>query len=643
MMLYPVGGSVVRSLTLVHLLVISLSLPVFGGEKLLLGFEKDECWKLAGHKKEKGERLEIRYNTYGTYHYMKKGDVTEGEWALYKTYKGKFDPLAKGVTESALVAVKRAGRLFNGFGWMRGRKLTGDWSKFDKLLIDLKSTKSAALVRIRVADRLTVPIPERKYKLPAGKWCTLEFDLAEAAAAARLQRISPKPKHGLFFRCQESAIYPARVLDRKDIHGVYVNLLKSDAGTTMLLDNLRLVSAGAKAESKHAVLTDKSPWPKPEILPLETTPSPPARPKPARKPAGITLGKPTVIDMSGMRATCYGRMHNDRTGIAVIDSGRMAINIANGGNRAVLVTADGGKTWKGLNGSEKVTNLFGGRLMMVGACSTPAADGSELLFITAIHCSGGEATSWIWFRRVAWDGKTWKADPVRIADVDSWHCPEHTMDLLRLPNGRIWGAWSPLSRTGGVIARYSDDDGKTWRALPGQLGREGHGQKRPLLLPYGKGVACFFKRGWQDYFSWSYTDGRKWSKVTHVMPKLRARPICGAAPGSDELFVACSLRKKRALLHCKAGKWSKDESAPFVPTRMSVAGKKLIGLAIKGGKVVMTVRDESGKWSPAKELAAAEKGTVDLVVPRVAPQGFLPVVWSTKAGRSINFLRVPLE
>ncbi len=617
-------------------------LPSTGGERLLLGFEKDECWKLAGHKKEKGERLEIRYNKYGTYHYMQKGDVTQGEWALAKSFKAKFDPLGKGITESGVVSVQRGGRLLNGFGWMRARKLTGDWSKFDKLLIDVKSTDSPAVVRIRVADMLTVPVPERRYKLPAGKWCTLVFDLVAAAETTRLQSISPKPKHGLFFRCQGSALYPARVLDRGEVHGIYVNLVKCDAATALLLDNLRLVPAGAKAESKHTLITDNSPWPKPEVLPLETTPPPPVRPKTAPKPAKIALGKPTVIDMSKTRPTGYGRMHNDRTAIAVIDSQRMAINVATGANRTVLVTADGGKTWKGVGSSEAATNLFQGRLMMVGACSTPTADGSELLFITAIHCSGGEETSWIWFRRVAWDGKAWKTQPVRIVDVDSWHCPEHAMDLLRLPNGRIWGAWSPLSRAGGVIARYSDDDGKTWRALPGQLGNAGHGQKRPLLLAYGKGVACFYKVGWQDYFSWSHTDGKKWSKSARVMPKLVGRPVSGVALSPDELFVVVSHRKKLKLLCCKAGSWSEDKAAPFVPTRFSVAGKKLLGLAITDGKVLMTVRDAAGKWSPAKTLAAAEKGTVDLIVPRIAPKGFLPVVWSTKAGRSINFLRVPV-
>ncbi len=249
-----------------------------------------------------------------------------------------------------------------------------------------------------------------------------------------------------------------------------------------------------------------------------------------------------------------------------------------------------------------------------------------------------------YFAFASFTAKTgWKAGPSRVVDVDSWHCPEHCMDVLRLPSGRIWAAWSPLSRAGGVAARYSDDGGKTWRALGKHIGRGKHGAKRPLLLPYAKGAACFFKQGWQEYFAWAKTDGEKWSAPEQPIPKLRSGPISGAAVGESELFIIVGFRKTRKLLHLAAGKWSEEKGAPFAPWRLSAAGKKLIAVGIKDGKVVMAVRAADGKWSALRELAAAEKGTVDLAVPRVAPRGFLPVVWSTKAGRSIHFLRVPLE
>jgi hypothetical protein len=335
-------------------------------------------------------------------------------------------------------------------------------------------------------------------------------------------------------------------------------------------------------------------------------------------------------------------MHNDRCGIAVLDGKRMLINVATGMNRALMVTSDGGATWKGLDGG-KASSQFRGNLMMVGACCTPGDDGRDLLIVTLKHCSGGEEPSWVWFKRVAFQGGAWKPGPSTVIDVDSWHCPEHTMDVLRLPNGRIWGAWSPQSRSGGVKARFSDDDGKTWRSLPGQLGPGKHGQKRPLLLPLGKGVACFFRIGWQDYFGWSRSDGEKWSKAEQPIKGIRARPISGAATGPDELFVSAGLKGKVRLLHFSAGKWSEETGAPFPPKRLSAAGNRLVALALRDGKVVMSVRSADGKWSPVRELAEAEKGTVDLVCPRVAPPGFLPVAWSTKAGRSIQFLKVPLE
>ncbi|MHC4916894.1 MAG: hypothetical protein ACYTGB_15540 [Planctomycetota bacterium] len=629
----------------VGLLALALALLVPAaapaGEKLLLDFEKEECWKLAGHKKEKGEQLEIRYNSYGTYHFMRKGDVTRGEWALGKTYKSAYDPLAKPGGESGLASLQRTGRLLNGFGWMAARGLAGDWSGFDRLRVDVKSTDAPARVQIRVADRATVPLPERRYEVPAGKWVTLEFDLAAAAGKARLERISVKPGFALFFRCRETALYPARVLDRKDVYGAFINLLKCDAPTTMLLDNVRLVPAGADVKTELPLVADKSPWPVPEALPAKTAPMKPERA--GAKPSGkIAAGKPVTIDMSGLRAVGYGRMHNDRCGIAALDEKRMLINVATGMNRALLVTNDGGATWKGLDGG-KASNQFRGNLMMVGACCTPGDDGQDLLVVTLKHCSGGEEPSYVWFKRIAFDGGGWKPGPSTVVDVDSWHCPEHSMDVLRLPNGRIWAAWSPLSRSGGVKARFSDDDGKTWRSLPGQLATGRHGERRPLLLPYGAGAACFFGTRSRNELSWSHTDGEKWSAVTQPVKGVKGRPLTGAATGPDELFVAAGLKGKVRLLRCSGGKWSEETGAPFPPMRLSAAGGKLVALALRDAKVVMAVRSADGKWSAARELAEAEKGTVDLVCPRVAPKGFLPVAWSTKAGRSVHFLKVPLE
>jgi hypothetical protein len=623
------------------LIVAGLGATGSAGEKLLLSFEKDECWQLAGHKKEKGEQLEIRYNTYGTYHYMQKGDTTGGEWALAKTYKSAFEPLVKPGGETGLAYLQRTGRLLNGFGWMAARKLTGDWSAFDRLRLDVKSTASPATVLVRVADRVTVPVPARRYRLPAGKWVTLEFDLAAASDPKRLEGKEPKADEALFFRCQGSALYPARVLDRKDVSAVFVNLLKCDAATTMLLDNLRLVPAGAEVKGGFPVLVDESPWPEAEVLPAQTSPGKPDRPE-ANKAAGMELGKPVTIDLSDLRAVGYGRLHNDRCGIAVLDEKRMAINVATGMNRAVLVTADGGATWKGLGG-EAAAGLFKGNLMMVGACCTPGDDGRDLLLVTLKHCSGGEEPSYVWFKRVAAENGSWKPVPSTVIDVDSWHCPEHCMDVLRLPGGRIWAAWSPMSRSGGVKARYSDDDGRTWRGLPGPLGTGRHGERRPLLLPCGAGVACFFGTRSREAFSWARTDGAKWSPVTQPIKGVRGRPITGAALGEEELFVAAGDKGGGKLLRLSGGQWSEEGSAPFLPMRLSAAGKKLVALALKDGKVVMAVREPAGGWSAVRELAPAGKGVVDLVAPRVAPAGFLPVLWSDKPGRSISFLRVPLD
>lgn len=624
--------------------VVCLTLLASGSarsaEKLLLGFEKAECLKLARHKKEKGQtHLELRYNIYGTYHHAYKGDASEGEWALRKNYKSRFDPFGKGRSESGLAAVQRAGRLLNGSGWMKGRKLAGDWSGYDKLRVDVKSTDCAATIWMRVSDHVTVPVPERRYTIPSGKWVTLEFDLAAAADAGRLDKGKLKEGEALYFRCQKSALYPARVLDRSKIYGVFVNLLKCEAKTQLLLDHVRLVPAGEKVEGKLAIMRDDSPWPKPEALPAVTVPAKPEQVGNGAAGKSEPMAQPISIDASKLGGPAYGRTHNDRCGIAVADASRMAFTVSDGSNRSVFMTADGGKTWTGLDGGPKPTRLLRGRLMMVGACCTPAGGGKDLLIVTLKHCSGGEEPSWVWFKRVAFNGKGWEAKATRVIDVDSWHCPEHTMDVKQLPNGRIWAAYSPASPRGGLVTRYSDDEGATWRE-GGRLGKHGHGQKRPLLIPYGKGVACFFKQGWQDFFSWAHHDGTKWS-APKKFGKQRGKPVTGTHLDNGEVFVFMALKKTRKLLCLKDGAFKEVTGVPFSPWRLTSDGKRLIALGRVGGKIVMSVRDAGGAWSEKKVLADAPTAT-DLSVPLRLNHGFMPLIWTDKPGKWVKFLRVAL-
>jgi hypothetical protein len=290
--------------------------------------------------------------------------------------------------------------------------------------------------------------------------------------------------------------------------------------------------------------------------------------------------------------------------------------------------------------------------MMVGACGTPKAAGQDLLFVTLSHCSGGESPSWVFFRRAKFNGTTWEMQPHRIVDIDSWHCPEHRMDITRLPNGRLWAAWSPMSRSGGVIARYSDDEGKTWRALPpGHLGTEGHGGTRPLLLPYKNGVACFLKKSWMDFLVWSHTDGETWSPIAHPVKKakgakfhLRAKAYDGAALSEDELFVMAGLRKTSYLLHLSGGEWKIEKGYPFRPLRLVDCKGKLTALGVRNKQLVLSVREAEGRWSEPRNIASVEDGGIEsLVAPEKAPGDFIPLAWCNKTGKWIKFMSVQVN
>jgi len=631
------------------MLTAALSAADTADVRQILTFEKAECLKYAGFKKVEEGKITVRYNTYGTYHYMRTGDATEGAWAVAKSFK-KFAPMAGGYSENGLAAVQRAGRLLNGAGWMRRRGLVGDWSAYERLWIDVKSTDAKARIRVRVLDRFTVPVPERTFEIPAGAWVTLEFNLADAADGNRLERLKTGKGEALFVRCLESALYRARVLDPKDVQGLFVNALRVDAPSTLLVDNVRLVRAGRDVKPTLPLVTDDSPWPAFESLPATTTPPGATtrvpRPVSPGRETAAKPAEPTLIDLSKVRMVTYGRLHNDRCGIAVGDRSHMAITLEVGMDRCVLVTADGGRTWTGLKGSKAPTGLFGSQ-MMVGATSTPAADGADLLTVTVKHCSGGEEPSAVYFRRVRFTGDGWTAGPTRVIDVDSWHCPEHTMDVIRLANGRLWAAWCPTARVGGlqVVARYSDDDGATWRDL-GSNGVIG-GRRRPLLVPYGDGVACFRLKGWQDYVDWSHTDAGRWTKPTRIVKQTTRVTGINAGLALDEktILVAMSGRRGKPGLLLRVGAGDPvEEKPPFTPARLSRAGDRVIGLAIREKRtIVMSVRSAAGEWGPAKVLATEDTDLMDLVVPAAAPGGFLPVMWAPRNHKWIKLLRVPLD
>jgi len=609
--------------------------------KQVMTFEKEECLKYAGYKEVKDDRLVIRYNAYGTYHYMGKGDATEGEWAIAKAYK-TFAPLATGLSESGQAAVRRTGRLFNGFAWMRRRGLTGDWSAYDRLWMDVKSTDAPARIRVTVIDALTFPLPERRYEIPAGKWVTLEFNLADAADGSRLERLKARKGHALFARCLESALYPARVLDLKNVWSIFVNVERVDGPSTLMLDNVRLVPTGSVPKPTLPLLTDPSPWSAFQSLPIVTTPTAVRQTPPAGGVAEYRAAKetPTVIDLTGLRGVSYGRLHNDRCGIAVADANRMAITVAAGMNRCLFVTQDAGKTWADPDDRRGSSGLFRGNLMMVGATCTPAADGRDLLLTMLKHCAGGEEPSRVFFVKIPFNGRSWWPEPLRVIDADSWHCPEHTMDVLRLPNGRLWAAWTPITRTRGkaTTARYSDDDGTTWRDL-GANGVIG-GRGRPLLVPYGDGVACFRTVGWQDYTVWSHTAGGTWTKPKRINIGTRIR--AGVTVGEKTIFLAVGERKGGKLIRLDGDTWV-AEQVPFAPIRLSRAGDRVIALDIKDKRtILMSTRSADGAWSPGTVLATEEVDLMDLAVPTRAPGGFLPIIWAPRNHKWVKFLRVPL-
>ncbi len=645
-----------------------------GGKKLLCGFEIAEMkpadsrryryWAGKAWTGKKEPPPGWRFTKNKDFHVSAgyKGDVTvyrsgssrdypictlaystdsQGRHALRRRFAGKWEmnrwgrllpkphvtePLRRGPNQL------RGIPMFNSFGKFK-RMFPRDWSGYARLLVDVRSTSAAASFSILLEDDDCEPYLDRIYKLPAGKWVTVVFDLADAKKQ--------------------------KMLDPAKMAGIMLAVEKVEGATEIQLDNLRL--APASGRSKFEFVEDKRPWRKPF---LDAEPAEPVPVKIAAKPdhSPIKLEKPAIIEglHTRMSYTRFSQLHHS---LSAFDNRYMVLGGNLGGGKSALVSRDGGRTWTGIDGDRKATYLSSGAQ---GDRGVYLDDNCGLLGVTITTCAGGSKRSDLYFRALSFTGAKWERSGFHLVDVDVRHCPAQTT-VLREQNGRIWAAWDHLNRHGTTVVRLkcSDDGGRTWRRpsesgfLDNQRTILGGG---PVLAPYGeKGVAIFWRNP-NYHLMWARTDdGKTWTKPTIALKKSAIKAAVRVsdkalyfsnAPGPRTRLVfipaasAVVMRWDGKQWSEEPGPWKKAAGKIASPN-LSVTGKRLCAAwcerGSKGDRVMMALRKANGSWSKPFEAACGEGQIENLVVPRISPPNFVPLAWSPKHHKWVKVLRVPVE
>ena len=643
------------------------------GVKLLTGFEAEQV-KAWGLKPAEGG-LAI-----GKLAVITPCETTEGKQALVRTLTAKnvdWGGLKKGESEDWVRYFH--GQILNATGHFPGGRGTAwfpsDFSGFGLFRMDVRSSASAMRIRVMLEDEIATPFTERWFRVPAGRWVTLQMDLA-AASALREMKLTPQQaeQYG-------TPVAKIRTLNPARMANLMIVVEQCDKATEITLDNLRLVRDAEAEKAAFDLVTDRRPFPMPAALP-DQTPRPRKSPAPPVK-ALAAKQEPSRIDLSRIRKPSYGRLNEQvRHAITAVDADRMVLAMS---AFWPWKTLDGGATWTAMKKSLRHSSNAPG----VGT----AAWGADLLSIYVARCAGGGQPAVIYFRQLLWNGKDWAPTVPALVDVNSRHCPEFRVEVGRLASGRIWAAWFQDTRLRQIIlkARYSDDEGRTWRdpdsnalamyprpthwkrplPLPvtvwwetpkldvpldranGRIG-DVHPHTNLALVPYGEHVAVVwggrFKR--RDAQLWSRFDGTRWTE-----PELVVRIYGGVSSATTVGDKAIHVALKGKVYRLAGEDWLEDSPPIGGADRLIAAGDTVlcIGKTVEKADAQQTTtlwlsrKPAGGKWS-APETLAVEKtestrfGRIDVIAPQFAAGGFAPIAWGPHHGwvKVLRLLPAPL-
>ncbi|MHC4403379.1 MAG: hypothetical protein ACYTG0_27285 [Planctomycetota bacterium] len=579
------------------------------------------------------------------------GPHTEGEMALAATvappnprgveatYRrtGFLSHFYPGIRDSF-----EAHRVMTTYQWLaRADASLRDWSGYDLMRIDVRCDKAKVDLWLALEDDILEPPVMRTYKIPAGKWVTIELDLNEAARARSL-RLDKIANFWLLGRASERA--------------------------EMRIDNVRIVKHGLPA--RNELLRDKSPMTLAVDRPKQpSVPDLPQDLEPDQAP--VQLAKPVVVARGSVVPFGWVTAYDNRF-LFVAYSSR-------DGSKAVakaVYSADGGQSWMQLP-DPTARNLDHGTAR---GCAVDAS-GDGVAVSSGPGCAGlGFASPRQHLTKYTFTGTGWNAESPTILDSDIRHCGSNA-SVVRLPNGpcrgRLWASWGQIGRAHriNVHAKLSDDDGRTWlpwgkgAAIPGSEAGDWsdgtYGYPETVITPYRSHAACFWRHKRGCGVLWSVYDGSDWSPPSEVSPVPLDRmdgayraTMSAVTKGESEIFFTATGLK--TVLRWDGDAWTAAPIQCDDGGMLSLAGN-VVTLFTAGTvnrrwqgrewsrRAVLRYyqRSADGHWEGPRDLTGElniheYRSLAGFSVPPYAPANYVPLAWSDFDEGNVKLLKVPI-
>lgn len=560
--------------------------------------------------------------------------------------------------------------------------LGGDWSGYDRLLVDVASPDADVWLRFIVEDAADTT-PYVRYRVAKGRAGTIVFPLAKYAAE------NSRPDRGPFVPRQ---IDLARIVNLV----IYLEEASEDAGQ-VFFDNLRLAAKDSPAPATPIEPTQEieRDWGWRDMAGKH----PPIKQPEVKRETGPVGKLGPVTLASGYKDFC-SYLGNDGPrfyrSIAAIDNRRI-VALVGGQQPLAFATFDGGKTWGGLDGTPDKPTPLGSYSQVAWASADSLSGNAYIAFNSTVklrggyaadrldlpagpdyfdrfkgvgYCIGGWTMRCIGLRNIVFNGERWEEPgPGAVLDDFARHCI-HWAEVIRHPSGRLWAfldvGCDVIGRIS-VRAVYSDDNGLTWvRSHAGRyLHEPGPCFRAFYAAPYGDGVAlCLVNQGDEegkeaepdDGAMWTSFDGHAWApvayfekdKVKQVFSLVSWHPrASGEKPKPGRLFALFEREGKLILGRLKEGKWEALSDAPVVDdgtkgpfhfSILTVSGDAVLCLWVRDfekgedgvahSKVLLRrYHVPTEKLGPEEELVTEQEPVSALAVPYVSPPDYVPMLW----------------
>jgi hypothetical protein len=644
-------------------------------QKLILGFEQEELGRGAQISREEkpgrdswfyllerpeGFDFAARFEWPGeknrawTWH-CRPGAHTEGELALFTTilpndtekqaatyhrtdFLSYYYPnVRRGLVEAKL--------LMTSFQWLvKSRQDLRDWSDFDLLWVDVCCDAGPVKLRLALEDNILEPPVMRTFKIPAGRWVTLELDLKEAKRM--------------------------RGLDLTKITNFWL-ISQSSVRATVRVDNIRIVRQGTHAPNK--LLEDNSPMTVSIVRPKR--PEAPHIPLGVKPDRSIIKLKEPVVVASGSIVPFGWVSAFDNSFIFVAYSTRDKTNLEAKDEAKAVFSDDGGRSWKRV-AEPAARNLDHGTAR--GCAIDVTGDGVAVS--SGPGCAGlGIPNPRQHLTKYTFNGNGWQARFPTILDSDIRHCGSNA-SVVRLRSGpfkgRLWASWGQIGREHEmcVHVKFSDDDGRTWipwgkgALLPGSQAAKWsdgtYGYPETVVSPYKEHIACFWRHKRRRGVMWSFYDGAGWSIPQEIstvtlddMDGAYRATMSAITKGDREIFFTAT--GLNAVLRWDGKSWQSESVSIEDGGMLSLAGDTVMlftsgkvnrrwkGLRWKRRAILRCYRRLSNeRWEGPLELTPEfnideYRSMTGFSVPAYAPENFIPLIWSDYDEGNIKLLKVP--